>query len=150
MFGEVERGFEALDQFLLVGMDSSHRPLVRLTVNRAEVVESAAALANVALTPATSIQIPSSTIEAGFREMKLSVIFGFLCVLVLCLMAAWFSQRGDSKRARALAIASALIAGISAFSVAAPLFRGELIFAPLVVAALLFLFRVMGRFELGG
>lgn len=146
IFGEVERGFEVLDEFLRVTRLEPNRPSVRLTVNRAEVVETEKAMSRLVLTGPLAISEPPQISENQTSEFKKGTVASLVIVSLMLVLSLWFAKKGDLRRSRALTLLGLLVLVFLLYALAVPLMQST-IGAALLFFAITGIFKLMSGFE---
>lgn len=147
IFGRVEQGVEALFEMLKVSRDSSHRPAVRLTVERAEVVDTLRKLASTKLRDAVPIKDPSTSDESRLGRMRRMMALGLLLLASLAVAGFLLRRRLSPRHVGSLFLLQVLVAAFLLLPLLVPMGHVYGWLPPITFLGLLGLFRLMSRFE---
>ena len=155
VFGRVERGQNVLDAIERVTVDpSTHIPVTRLNIYRAEVVEERQ-LAQLSLAPAHPQPVPAmvpggfTSVAAGAALGPTEVTAGLSVILLLALALAFVGARLGARWQASLALLIVLVGGVLVYGMAIPAAHTSSLVGGALFLGLVALFRLMGRFEGG-
>jgi cyclophilin family peptidyl-prolyl cis-trans isomerase len=144
IFGHVEAGMDVVDEMCKVPRNTSHNPLVRLTVTKAEVVDSEGP-ARLSLSGPRPVEMPDSLKP---RTTATWEVAGGVLLMVLCGLVGFFgAKRLPARTLPSIHLLSVLIGG---FLLLVLLFPVGLVHPWMAVAlflGVLGLLRVMSQFE---
>jgi cyclophilin family peptidyl-prolyl cis-trans isomerase len=138
IFGEVVRGFDVLEALVNVPRDQNDRPLTRVTIVRAEVVETPEQLRSMTLQPAQTGQ----RIEDTFSSQAVVFAGGIGLMLGVSLLGFVLPTRAGS-----LHVLNLLIGGFVLVVLLAPRAQHSPWLAGGLLVGLLGLFKLMSRYE---
>ncbi len=146
IFGFVEDGFESVNEFLKVPQGVNHDPVVRLTVNQAEVIKGRPLL----IAKARPIVVPPNLNPATDNSKKLSVALavGLLLIILNSILTFFFSAKFSRQKLKSLVLINVLIAGFLILLVALPSVKSTPILSALTMLGILAMFRLMTQFEM--
>jgi cyclophilin family peptidyl-prolyl cis-trans isomerase len=142
IFGRVESGMDVVDELCKVPCNTEHRPLVRLTVNKAEVVDIDW-LAPQALIGPRPVRLPDNLKPRATWEVAAGVL-----LMVLCGLVGFFgAKRLPARVLPSIHLLSVLIGGFLLLVLLFPVGLAHQWVAIGLFFGVLGLFRVMSQFE---
>lgn len=150
IFGRVEQGMEVLAAIAAVPTDESYLPVKRLSVRKALVLDSAAALGSFALRPAvwrSPTQAPRNAGEPEAGDLPLAALMA-VGGSMLCGLATFFgAARLSPRNIGALGSLGVLFGFFALFVTLAPRTHGSGLLAIGVLLGTFAFFRLMSSFE---
>ncbi len=155
VFGRLESGWEVLDEILRVPRSQRHRPVVKIEVKRAEVVNGAK-LAEASLSPATVVPIPEAFLraamaaeaaEAARRYVPPAIAGGILLMIALDLFCWFYLEKLSQRVVAACLLLSVLTGAFLCVVILTPSAHESQWLAIFLFAGLLGTIRLMGRLE---
>jgi len=162
IFGRVVHGMDVVDELARVPLGDGDEPVATLSVESAEVVPSAAALAELELAPALPLadllaagQLPAGVELKGHVGVQRVVenaygvylVAGGLAMVAVSLASFLLAGRLSRRSIAAFHLINVFIGGVVALGLLVPLSQGSSLLATAVFLGLLALFRLLGRFE---
>ncbi len=149
VFGELERGYDVIDEMLRVPRDANNEPRKRIEVQKAEVVSSLEELSNVHLSGPKAIVVGEGEGEAFSPEDGARKIFAVVIALMVLVSGASFALGGrvPQKIHRSLSLLNALMGGFALFVFLAPASRQNHLYALTLLAGIFGTLKLMGKFE---
>jgi cyclophilin family peptidyl-prolyl cis-trans isomerase len=147
VFGHVEAGMDVVDELCKVPRAGSNKPLVRLTVNKAEVVDSEG-LARLSLSGPRPVEVPETLRPRTTATWEVAA--GVL-LMVLCGLVGFFGAKRLPARAQpSIHLISVLIGGFLLLVLLFPVGLAHQWVAVGLFLGVLGLLRVMSQFESSG
>jgi peptidyl-prolyl cis-trans isomerase B (cyclophilin B) len=147
IFGHVEAGMDVVDELCKVPRNPSHNPLVRLTVNRAEVVDVEGST-RPSLSGPRPVELPDSLKP---RTTATWEVAGGVLLMVLCGLVGFFGAKRLPARAQpSIHLLSVLIGGFLLLVLMFPLGQAHPWVAVGLFLGVLGMLRVMSQFESSG
>ena len=147
VFGQLERGYDVIDEMARVPRDAHNVPRKRIEVLKAEVVSSLEELSNVHLSGPKPIVVGEG--EAFSPEDGAREIFAVVIALMVLVSGASFALGGrvPQKIHRSLSLLNALMGGFALFVFLAPASRQNHLYALTLLAGIFGTLKLMGKFE---
>lgn len=144
--GRVEQGMDVVERLGSVKTDSLNRPLVRLTIDKADVVESQTEVSRLTLHGAIPIDDPLD-VSPTMRPLVSALIAGIALIALVSLASFFLCDRLAPRHQRSLNLIQITIGMFMIFMLQTPLALQKPLLGGLLFAALVGLFKLMSRFE---
>jgi cyclophilin family peptidyl-prolyl cis-trans isomerase len=154
VFGRLESGGLVLDEMVRVPRSPQQQPVVRLTVDRAE-VRSAAELAQATLAPARLVPVPPGLVPAPAPRATTSddstaPAWGLALICGIGVLSFFLEGKVGSAVHGSLNLLTVLVAAFFLVVVALPKGQHEPWLACILFVGLIGVFKLLGRFERAG
>ncbi|MBI3831643.1 MAG: peptidylprolyl isomerase [Planctomycetes bacterium] len=158
VFGEVVRGMDVVEMFKSVPRDAQFQPKVRISVLKAEVLETPDAYARASIAGPKEIPYTKEDAERDKRAEEQAIarfvpaFAGVVLAMMLLLSVAQFlfAEKIPPKTLASVQLISVLVGAFFAIVLLTPAAQHRESLAMLVFLGILGLFKLMGRFEAPG
>ena len=146
VFGYVESGFDVVEAFTHVRRDAMDRPLARLTIEQAAVVDSPAGLAQLSLRGPIPIRDPYE-VDAAVQPLHNMLTAALMAIVAIALASFACLPKLSSRHVQSLSLLQMLIGMFMIFMLQVPTAQHLPLLGAVLFAALIGLFKLMSRFE---
>jgi cyclophilin family peptidyl-prolyl cis-trans isomerase len=146
IFGEVERGMDAVDAMCKVPVDGN-RPRVPLEVRKAIVVPSAAELSQLNLVPAHPVEVPAALANTSVGISSPTLAGGLLLIVGCGVLTFSLANRLPSRVVLSLGLINVLVGAFFLLMLLTPAAQASSAMSVAVFVGLLSTFKMMSRFE---
>jgi cyclophilin family peptidyl-prolyl cis-trans isomerase len=146
VFGEVERGMDAVDELCKVPVDGT-RPKVLLEVRKAIVVGSAKELSELSLVSARPVEAPAVTAGPPDGPSGPALAGGLVLIVGTGVLTFALANRLPARVQLSLVLLNVLIGAFFLLILLTPAAQTSSVLAMAVFAGMLGTFKLMGRFE---
>ena len=145
VFGHLEGGYDVLDEMAAVLTDESNKPLERIEILKAEVVLSKEALSHMYI--AGPKRLSKKTDPLASQRTRRFFLGAIALMIALAFVSFVLGSKVSTKVQASLSLLIILVGGFGLFIYFAPLAKPNHLHGIAVLAAILGMLKLMGKFE---